>query len=266
MRKFSRSFFAAVLTLGIGTSSIAHAGSKPCSVQSGQQRVALVELYTSEGCSSCPPADKWLSGLPASGLGPDKVVPLAFHVDYWDYIGWTDPFARPAYTRRQRDTAQLNSLRTIYTPQVVVNGRDFRHWYWENRLRSTLERINRSPAGAKISLSLHDINNLQLQARGKFALLPQQYPHRTAAYIALYQNRQSSTVSAGENAGKQLRHNYVVRELHGPFDIGKNGMIEIDQTIKLNPSWRQRDIGVAAFVQDQSNGDILQVVARSLCK
>jgi hypothetical protein len=266
MRHLARLIITTVLSLGIGTSTIVHAGGKQCSARSGTQRVALVELYTSEGCSSCPPADKWLSGLPANGLGPDKVIPLAFHVDYWDYIGWSDPFARPAHTQRQRDIAQLNSLRTIYTPQVVVNGRDFRHWYWQNRLHSAVEQINRSPARARISLSLHDISNLQLQARGRFALLPQQYPHRAAAYIALYQNNQSSAVSAGENAGEILRHNYVVRELHGPFGIHNNGMLEIEQTIKLNPSWPQRDIGVVAFVQDQSNGDILQALARSLCK
>ena len=99
-----------------------------CSVSSGTSRVALLELYTSEGCSSCPPADRWLSGLAAKGVNSERVVPLALHVDYWDYIGWRDRFAHPGFSERQRQMAVLGNSTLVYTPQVMLNGRDFRNW------------------------------------------------------------------------------------------------------------------------------------------
>ena len=95
-------------------------------------RVVLVELYTSQGCSSCPPADAIVRDLPAQGLGRDRVVPLTFHVDYWDQLGWRDPFAAPAFTRRQESYAKSGRLRPpgsgaseitgLYTPQMIVDG------------------------------------------------------------------------------------------------------------------------------------------------
>src|SRR4051794_37762643 len=92
MRIFLALFIAMVLT---------PAESAQCSARSGPQTVALVELYTSEGCDSCPPADRWLSGLGRRGLAPDRVVPLSLHVDYWDYIGWKDPYAKREFSSRQ---------------------------------------------------------------------------------------------------------------------------------------------------------------------
>lgn len=99
----------------------AHAAT--CSAASGPSRARLLELYTSEGCSSCPPAERWLSQLP-----PDSgVVPLAFHVDYWDRLGWRDPFAQAAFSRRQR--ARNSKLGWVYTPQVMLDGDDLRSGY-----------------------------------------------------------------------------------------------------------------------------------------
>ena len=99
-----------------------------CSAHSGERTAALVELYTSEGCSSCPPADRWLSALGAQGAVPGRIVPLALHVDYWDYIGWTDPYAKREFSLRQRKLTQLQRLALVYTPQVMLQGRDFRAW------------------------------------------------------------------------------------------------------------------------------------------
>ncbi|MGH8673906.1 MAG: DUF1223 domain-containing protein, partial [Burkholderiales bacterium] len=100
-----------------------------CSAQSGARTTALVELYTSEGCDSCPPADRWLSSLGARGHTPDRVVPLALHVDYWDYIGWKDRFAKALFSARQRNLAQLMRAKVVYTPQVLLQGEDFRGWH-----------------------------------------------------------------------------------------------------------------------------------------
>jgi hypothetical protein len=265
MRFFSSLFLAtALIALGAG-SAVAKTESRQCRADSGTHRIALIELYTSEGCSSCPPADTWLGRLPQHGLGSDKAVPLAFHVDYWDYIGWADRFAKPLHTQRQRQLARRNRLRTIYTPQVVINGQDFRHWYWGDHAASHIEKTNHEPARARITLVLHNLSRLQLQAHGRFGVLPQSHPTHAVAYLALYQNNLSSTVTRGENSGRQLQHSYVVRELQGPFPISANGMLEVDRTINLNPSWNHSDMGVAAFVQDRHSGEVLQALARPLC-
>ena len=101
-----------------GCSSTARAAPTPW------RRAVLVELYTSQGCSSCPPADAFVRELPALGLGPDKVIPLTFHVDYWDDLGWPDPFADGAYTARQGAYARAFGSGGLYTPQMIVNGTD----------------------------------------------------------------------------------------------------------------------------------------------
>ena len=104
-------------------STTAMASTAACEIKSGERLTPVLELYTSEGCSSCPPADQWLSTWKGK-----PVVAQAFHVAYWDYIGWKDPFANPAFTSRQREVAEANSLSGIYTPQLVRNGRDWSNW------------------------------------------------------------------------------------------------------------------------------------------
>lgn len=97
-----------------------------CAVTSGSQRVAVLELYTSEGCDSCPPADKWISELPAKKLNVDRVVPLAFHVDYWNQLGWIDPFSQPVFSARQRQHSKRRGVSFVVTPQLLLNGQDYR--------------------------------------------------------------------------------------------------------------------------------------------
>src|SRR5881394_3774252 len=121
-----------------------------CKGASGAQTAALVELYTSEGCSSCPPADRWLSGLSAKGYAPGRVVPLSLHVDYWDYIGWKDPYGKREFSLRQRKLSQLQRMALVYTPQVVLQGRDFPRW-GSPAFEATVAAINARPARARIS-------------------------------------------------------------------------------------------------------------------
>ncbi len=119
-----------------------------CSAKSGVKSVPLLELYTSEGCSSCPPADKWLSNLKPS---PDKLIPLAFHVDYWDYIGWKDRFSKAEYSDRQRKTAAFGGAGFVYTPQFVFNGRDFRGWD-NSRINEAIEQQQKLTSRANLVL------------------------------------------------------------------------------------------------------------------
>jgi hypothetical protein len=120
-----------------------------CERSSPPHTVALVELYTSEGCSSCPPADRWLSGL-AARYGADRIVPLSLHVDYWDYIGWQDPYAQRQFGERQRELGRFATSPTIYTPEVFVGMRELRNWRDPVTFDRRLQEINRQPAGAEI--------------------------------------------------------------------------------------------------------------------
>jgi len=236
------------------------AGAAQCQASSGSQRVALLELYTSEGCSSCPPADRWLSGIANQGLGPERVVPLALHVDYWDYIGWADRFARPIFSARQREQVQAGGGRVVYTPQLMLNGRDFRALRGDTLARAVSE-INRLPAGADITLSLKavaaDRIEVAVAAAAKVA-------GSAALYVAVYQNDLSSQVRAGENSGVRLHHDYVVREWRGPIMLGATA-ISWAQIITGKPDWVAAKMGVVAFVQDQKSGEILQALRLPLC-
>ena len=125
-----------------------------CRASSPSTTTALVELYTSEGCDSCPPADRWLSSLGPRGFAPDRVVPIALHVDYWDYIGWKDPYARQAHSARQRKMAKLARAAMVYTPQVLLQGwisgpgaaaRSRLRHSWKARLRARMRRSISAP-------------------------------------------------------------------------------------------------------------------------
>jgi hypothetical protein len=157
----------------------------------------VVELYTSEGCSSCPPADRWLSQLKAD----PGVVALAFHVDYWDRLGWKDRFGSPAYTARQAEQQRSNGARFSYTPQVVVNGRDRTDW------PSIARPIGSSGHPAPVELTLvRDGRHVAATVKPLAGA-----PHRMSAYWTLTEQGHVSEVRAGENDGATLKHDFVVR-------------------------------------------------------
>lgn len=168
-----------------------------CHAMGGVTVPTVVELYTSEGCNSCPPADRWLAGL----KDRPGVVRLAFHVDYWDRLGWKDRFADPAYTQRQHAASRRAGARFVYTPQVIVDGADWRDW-------PALPRAGPRPATVQLTLVADDddAGYLARVVRGPGA------PMRLAGYWAMTEDGHVSAVKAGENAGATLRHDAVVRE------------------------------------------------------
>lgn len=173
-----------------------------CTARSGPAPPRVVELYTSEGCSSCPPADAWLSTL----KGRADVIALGFHVTYWDRLGWPDRFATEAYTRRQYEIASRHGSRSVYTPQVVVDGRDWRGW---PRLP---EPASGNPPAPEVVL----LREADGRVHARVAPAASVPARRFAAYWAVVEDRHSSLVRAGENAGETLRHDHVVR-LHHPL-------------------------------------------------
>jgi hypothetical protein len=231
------------------------------SARSGPQTVALLELYTSEGCNSCPPADVLVSSLAAKGLTLDRVVPLGLHVDYWDALGWPDRFAQAIFTQRQREIAARHRTRTVYTPQLVLHGHALSTW---GALAAEIQRINLTQARADLSLeaTTQAPNTLEVVAQ---AVVPEAAarPH-TQMYLTLYENRLTSAVTAGENAGHTLRHDYVVRQWLGPLAIDTQGSARLQQTLSLHRDWKTSDLGLVVFVQQYQTGEVLQALALPL--
>jgi hypothetical protein len=239
-----------------------------CSAKSAEKTTALVELYTSEGCDSCPPADRWLSALGPRGYAPDKVVPVALHVDYWDYIGWKDPYARQAHSARQRKMAQLARTAVVYTPQVLLQGQDFRDWRDGGNpgaFERAVAKVNAQPAKARISLLL---DTRQKDAFGVevIAELDSAVPPGTVAlYLGAYENKLVSEVKAGENRGKTLPHDYVVLQWAGPLEFS-GGKLSARHTLPLLPKAVPAHSGVVAFVQNRANAEVLQALMLPACQ
>lgn len=250
--------FAAVLA-GLVALPVIAAGPA-CEARSGAQTAAFIELYTSEGCDSCPPADRWLSALD-SASGDLPLVALAFHVDYWDQLGWRDAYASGRYSQRQRERVAASGGRAVYTPQVMLNGRDFRRWnepVWLDIARA----VARRPAGAQLGLTLARDGDGRWQARLD-ATLHRPLP-AARAWLAVYENELWSQVTAGENRGKRLRHDRVVRRLDGPVAADANGRLHL--AAHLAPDRHgERLGGIAAFVEDAASGELLQALALPFC-
>lgn len=218
-----------------------------CTARSGAQIPAVVELYTSEGCSSCPPADRWLSKLTAQ---PD-VIALAFHVDYWDNLGWKDPFGSPAYTERQYQQQAVNGSRFSYTPQVTINGVDTRNW------PSVRAPITPAPVAAAVQVQLSRDGD-----RYTASVLPVAgSPARIGAYWAVTENAHVSAVKRGENSGNTLAHDFVVREYRpvAPWTTAGSGA----KTLAFSPApptsgGRARHVNLV--VVDAASGKPVQAV------
>jgi hypothetical protein len=226
-----------------------------CSATSGSHRVPLLELYTSEGCDSCPPADRWISSLASRGYGSDRVVVVAFHVDYWDRLGWPDRFAQARFTERQRAINDRNRSRVIYTPQLVLNGKDYRRGLRDD-FAERVAAIAREPAKAALALNVRPAES-QWAVTGKWSGAE---PGDARAWMALYENDLATDVRAGENRNKRLQHDFVARDIAGPFATGS-----FSHAFKIEAAWKRRDLSIAAFVQDPRTGNVLQALSVPAC-
>lgn len=165
---------------------------------SGDQQVTLIELFTSEGCSSCPPAEAWISSLKSDPRLWHEIVPVAFHVDYWDYLGWKDPFSSPVHSQRQRRYQREGGIRAVYTPGFVVNGREWRGW-----IRHQDPVFVKKPAG-RLSLELEG-SNVTARYVGQ--------DNSQAGYtlnLAVLAFDVRSKVTSGENSGRYLHQDFAV--------------------------------------------------------
>ncbi|MGE4069999.1 MAG: DUF1223 domain-containing protein [Lysobacterales bacterium] len=216
-----------VLTI-LSTLNAAELSAAPlrCELSANGTPPQRVELYTSEGCSSCPPADRWLSGLKPA----DQRMLLAFHVDYWDDLGWPDRFADARFSQRQRELAARARSRTVYTPEVAVEGREFRGW------RQGLPQPAVT-AGLPLTARILIDNGVEVE------LLPAAgYPTGAKAHLAITEDGLYTQVRAGENRGQQLRHDHVVRAFAQPMPLSRPLRVKLPSD--LNPDQARLNLWV----------------------
>ena len=219
-------------------------------IKSPQHRVAMLELYTSEGCSSCPPADVFLSQLKDKRISDQQLIPMAFHVSYWDYIGWKDRFAKKQFDQRQRERARKNKQASVYTPQFVFSGEDYRRFA---SFSNDVDKLIKQKASVDLELTADkQSDNLQLNLKSDIS---RSNLKKVGFYFVLIENNLSSEVKDGENEGKELKHDYVVRQFFGPYF-----QMETEQSIKLQPEWKQQDLSIVAFAEDPHTGEVLHAV------
>lgn len=180
---------------------------------------------------------------------------LAFHVDYWDRLGWIDRFGQARFSERQRQLNDRNRARVVYTPQLVLNGKDYRRSGDDDFARRVGE-LNRARPAASIRLGLAESGD-RVAVSGAWSAPD---GANAQAWLALYESRLSTEVKAGENRGKRLEHDYVVRDIAGPFPKGA-----LAHTFALDKRWNRAHVGVASFVQDPRSGDVLQALAKGFC-
>ena len=231
------------------------------SVKSPFNRVALLELYTSEGCSSCPPADRFLSALKTSEISDKQLIPLAFHVTYWDYIGWKDPFANKQYDQRQRELAHKSRKNSVYTPQFVLSGKDYRTYASFNE---DVNKLASQKATVDLELSAQILSTAgfdeQLQLNLKTDISSSEIKE-VGFYLVVIENNLISDVNDGENDGKRLQHDYVVRQYLGPYFAKKSeDLSEQKYTVELASQWKHQDLSIIAFAENSLTGEVLQAV------
>jgi hypothetical protein len=212
-----------------------------CVAHSSADRPHLVELYTSEGCSSCPPAERWLSSLRDSS----GYAALEFHVDYWDTDSWRDPYADARYTERQKAIVARGRRNLVYTPQVVIDGQLWKDW------PKAPPPVTTDTAGPSLSLRvtrgppLHVTLDTDAADAGKTLRM----------HVAVTENALSNAVDGGENRGATLSHDHVVRAFSRALPLG-HAEVDLELPAALDPI----QSSVVAFVQDERGGGVVQVV------
>lgn len=222
--------------------------------QSGPEKVNFIELYTSEGCSSCPSADRWFSKFKKDPNLFKKIIPLSFHVDYWDYLGWEDAFSTPQFTQRQRAYARDWKARTVYTPGVVYNGEEFRNWR-----RAKVDSSVKSKAGTLF------VQN----GKKKDSIIVKFKPHKSVTlkapkvYAAYFLNGVQRKIKAGENKGENLTYDFAACQFASQSIKGKISK-GFETRMTLSPckkGLKGQKVGVVVWVQDGFKQNHIQAAA-----
>jgi hypothetical protein len=234
-------------------------------LQAEDRRVpVIVELFTSEGCSSCPPADQLLARMERSQPVPGaRVIALEEHVDYWNQLGWVDPFSAPQYRGRQNDYALAFHAENIYTPQMVVNGQVQFIGDDSNRAYQVIGAAKQNQTtlvDLKNAANAKDPDLVDLSVQVTSPKNPK--PHAEDVYLAVTESELESQVLRGENAGRRLRHAPVVRSfgIIGRIDPNGSNIGQITNTLRLPHEWRRENLRAVVFVQEH---DTLRITGAS---
>ena len=248
-----RAFCLLSATAALLTTDLSYAGE--VKVTSAPTITPVVELYTSEGCSSCPPADEWVSKLGDTLTSEFHAVPLAFHVDYWNQLGWPDPFSDKAYTDRQREHAIQNRQRSIYTPEFLVSGKETRG---TNKVVKAIGSANQELARVMITYGVRSEGGMLVAD-----MLINNPVEDAPLYLVVYENDIVRDIGAGENRGRTLHHDFVVRHWM-KVDTLSVGSYEKQHRVSVGEDWNQKNLGFAVVVLDPDNGATLQALRTPL--
>lgn len=219
--------------------------------KNGNRVPVIVELFTSEGCSSCPPADEVLSKLDRTQpVEEAEIIALGEHVDYWNYIGWTDPFSSPAFSERQNEYMTAFGRDGAYTPQMIVDGKaEFVGSNWNKAIAAIADAARAPKADMQISFSAKSADSISIDVR---ATNPPTSDGVVDLMLAITESDLASHVSRGENAGRRLTHRTVVRKLL-PIGSGLTG----NSTVTMEKSWKRENLRAVAFLQERKTRRIL---------
>lgn len=243
-----------VLGLVFGSVFLGALRGKPGSPTAGKHAV-VVELFTSEGCSSCPPADELLGRLRQSANSNGaEVIPLGFHVDYWDSAAWHDRFDSAAYSHRQENYARKFHIDGPYTPQMVVNGQVEFVGSLAGKARGAIAQAAQEDSAADVQLSLANDDLLRVTVANS---------QPAEVMLAITEDSLSTNVAGGENGERTLHHSAVVRQLQRLGEIS-GGRFSSAVPLKLNQEWKRQDLRTVVFVQNGDSGKILGAASMPL--
>lgn len=224
--------------------------------QSAARKPVLVELFTSEGCSSCPPADQLLDALDSlQPVEPAEIVVLSHHVDYWNYLGWKDPYSTPAASLRQGTYSRRFRIDSVYTPQAVIDGRE---QLVGNDARGVQSAIGRSAKPEKLPVSISSIrrDGSAVIVRLEVPKIPAEFAqNRAELWLALASDHKTSSVRSGENSGRTLTHVAVVSKLDVVAQITKAKGFSGELRLPLGSE--SGDFRVVAAVQEPGGGPVI---------
>jgi hypothetical protein len=215
-------------------------------------RPVVVELFTSEGCSSCPPADALLAKLDQQRrLGNAEIIPLEEHVDYWDQLGWRDPFSSSQWTERQQEYMSSLGTEGVYTPQMVVDGQTEFVGSLASKAHIAISEASQQPK-ADVVLAVENPVPYQVRLKIDVKMLPSPEKRDAGVWLAVTESGLHSNVQRGENAGEDLHHAAVVRSLRkvGTAKANESAAYSGEQEVRLDSAWKPGNVRLVVFVQD----------------
>lgn len=231
---------------------------------SGAAQIAVLELFTSEGCGLCPAADRWVHDLPNQGITGEHLIVLGFHIDYLnDKKGWIDRFSSSVFADRQRQQARINLYQSVYTPEFVISGEIIHNW--EKHAKEVIHAVNKFEPEADIELRASQNAN-ELVIDSHIGVQGEDNRIYSVLYIAITENDISSTVTGGDNAGITFNHQHLVRKWLGPFPLDGDGETDVSTLVEVEDDWRLGKSHIVAVVQNLDDGFVLQALELSLKK